>query len=213
MDRNYNGSNKIHPDEPDDATTRSSKDGLKFQKKLAALASLRLKEQNFYEKECQEFCPKKQKPDLCQCGSAFTEHPTDVRDKPPGRDWDSRDSTKKTPWRCFGTIRFKNQDTMNSNSPYMRINDDVNVSQLVEYVHEKWQLSKPSLIISVTGGAADFAMKKKDHERLKQGLQRVAATKGAWFITGGSNAGIMKICGEASRDQLLTSNSSSSNSR
>ena len=107
---------------------------------------------------------------------------------------------------------FENQDTIASYSPYMRINDDVNVSQLVEYIHEHWKLAKPSLIISVTGGANDFAMKKKDHDRLRQGLQRVAATKGAWIITGGTNAGVMKICGEAVRDQLLTATSAPSSS-
>ena len=169
----------------------------------------------FYEKDCNKFCPRYW-PDskVCQCGLNFDQHSEDVKNKPSDRKWFSTTSTRKSEWRCFGNIVFENQDTVTNNSPYMRINDDVEVSQLVKYVHEKWQLSKPSLIISVTGGAVDFAMKKKDHDRLRQGLQRVAATKGAWIITGGTNAGVMKICGEAVRDQLLTSKSSSlSNSK
>ena len=211
MDQNYTTSNKIYPDEADGSAgfDQPSEPKSKAMKKFALLASMKLKEQNFYQKECSQFCPSKKKPQDCQCGLPFMDHPLDVRNKPPGAIWDSVHSTQKMPWRCFGNIRFKNQDTIHSNSPYLRINDDVDVSQLVEYVHEKWQLSKPSLIISVTGGACDFAMKKKYHEKLKQGLQRVAGTKGAWLITGGTNAGIMKICGEAVRDQILTSTFSS----
>ena len=49
----------------------------------------------------------------------------------------------------------------------------------------------------------------QDHDKLRQGLQRVVATKGAWVITGGTNAGIMKICGEAVRDHVLSSVSAS----
>ncbi len=171
--------------------------------RFAAFATGKLNEQYFYEKECSRFCPKN-KSKTCQCGLLDISHNPEVLNRPEGDTWDSVTCTKRTQWRCHGTIVFKNQDTLHSGSPYIRIGDDAPVEKLVERLHLKWKLSKPSLIISVTGGAADFKMKKKDHDRLRQGLQRVAATKGAWVIMGGPNAGIMKICGEAVRDHILS---------
>ena len=208
MENGQSNSNRVHP-EVNTGGLRFANQRPEASRKFAALAKTRLNEQYFYEKECDQICNVKGT-NSCQCGLPVDEHSVEVQKKLWAEKWDSKTCTKKTKWRCFGNIRFKNQDTMNSNSPYIRINDDVDVNQLVELLHMRWKLSKPSLIISVTGGAADFAMKKKDHDRLRQGLQRVAATKGAWVITGGTNAGIMKICGEAVRDQLLTSTSSPS---
>ena len=210
MENTQSNFNRVHPEV---GGPRIAAQRPEASRRFAALAKTRINEHYFYEKECDEYCKTEKDPNLCQCGLPVDEHLPEVQEKKHGIKWDSKTSTRRTKWRCFGNVRFKNQDTMTSNSPYIRINDDVDVPQLVEQLHMRWKLSKPSLIISVTGGASDFAMKKKDHDRLRQGLQRVAATKGAWVITGGTNAGIMKICGEAVRDQLLTSTSSpSSNS-
>ncbi|XP_063725774.1 transient receptor potential cation channel subfamily M member 2-like [Symsagittifera roscoffensis] len=108
-----------------------------------------------------------------------------------------------------GIVRFTNGEQNEGGPPFMRVNanakGDEDISDLVEQIQNSaWNLSKPSLIISVTGGASDFKMKKKDHEKLRQGLQRVLDTKGAWLISGGTNKGIMKICGEAVRDNVLS---------
>ena len=182
-------SNKVHP--------RGSQSSLKFEDALDDSVSK--------EKERNIFCPSPS-PDfeLCQSRLNSDQHSQDVKNKSCDQKWFPSTSTRKSEWGCFGNIVFRDQATVTTYSPYIRINDEVNVSQLVEYVHEKWQLSKPSLIISVTGGAVDFAMNKKDHDKLRQSLQRVAATKGAWIITGGTNAGVMKVCGEAVRDQVFS---------
>ena len=74
-------------------------------------------------------------------------------------------STKTTLERFWGTVRFKNNDKLLDESHYMKVSaktkTDDQIKQLVKQIHEKWDLQKPSLIISVTGGAKDFNMKKK----------------------------------------------------
>ena len=103
---------------------------------------------------------------------------------------------------------FSDQDSAVAKVPYLKVDANLKndkVPKLVEFIHHTWQVPEPSLIISVTGGAADFAMKENDHFKLRQGLQRIAATEGAWLITGGTDAGIMKICGEAMRHQIFNS--------
>ena len=108
----------------------------------------------------------------------------------------------------YGKLDFCYRNSAVSNAPFIKVAanlDESDVVKLVSFIQKKWQLPDPSLIISVTGGAASFAMKKKDHERLRQALQRIVATDGSWLVTGGSNCGIMKICGEAVMHQLLNS--------
>ncbi|KAG8453087.1 hypothetical protein GDO86_004775 [Hymenochirus boettgeri] len=53
---------------------------------------------------------------------------------------------------------------------------------------KQWNLSVPNLLISVTGGAKNFNISSRLQEY------------GAWIITGGTHAGVMKHVGEAIRD-------------
>ncbi|CAL1536039.1 unnamed protein product, partial [Lymnaea stagnalis] len=68
-----------------------------------------------------------------------------------------------------------------------------------------WGMEKPNLLISVTGGAKNFAMKARLREVFRRGLMKAAQSTGAWIVTGGTNAGVMKHVGEAVRDFGLTS--------
>lgn len=60
-----------------------------------------------------------------------------------------------------------------------------------------WEVTRPKLIITVTGGAQDFHLPTKRMELLMQGLTEAAKTMDAWFFSGGSDVGIMKHIGEA----------------
>ncbi|CAF5018026.1 unnamed protein product, partial [Rotaria sp. Silwood1] len=55
---------------------------------------------------------------------------------------------------------------------------------------------RPSLVISVTGGAKNYNMQAKLLRAFRRGLLKVASTTGAWIVTGGMNTGIMKLVGE-----------------
>ena len=122
--------------------------------------------EHFYEKECNLFCPGKNS-NTCQCGLLKEKHEKEVLEKSHGSQWDSATSTKKTKWRCAGTVQFENQNrTDRGPSPYMRIADDVDVDTLVKHIRASWNVPEPSLIVSVTGGAADAELKKEVGQRL-----------------------------------------------
>ncbi len=65
------------------------------------------------------------------------------------------------------------------------------------YSDKQWGLKSPKLIISVTGGAQNFTMSHRMKKAFKEGLIKAAITTDAWIITGGTNAGVMRLVGEA----------------
>jgi transient receptor potential cation channel subfamily M protein 2 len=70
------------------------------------------------------------------------------------------------------------------------------------YSNKQWNLPKPKLIISVTGGAQNFTIPHRMKKAFKEGLIKAAASTGAWIITGGTNTGVMKLVGEAVAEEL-----------
>ena len=70
---------------------------------------------------------------------------------------------------------------------------------MIEYLFhpESWNLKKPNLIISVTGGAQKFSLPYLVKKAFKRGLIKAAASTKAWIISGGTNNGVMRLVGEA----------------
>mgnify|MGYP002630676715 CR=1 FL=1 len=64
-----------------------------------------------------------------------------------------------------------------------------------------WNLKRPQLILSVTGGAQKFTLPYRMKKAFKQGLVKAATSTGAWIITGGTNTGVMRLVGEAVADE------------
>ena len=75
---------------------------------------------------------------------------------------------------------------------------------MIKYIYDEkgWNLSRPKLIISVTGGAKKFSMPHRMKKAFKCGLIKAAVSTGAWIITGGTNNGVMRLVGEAVADEL-----------
>ena len=65
------------------------------------------------------------------------------------------------------------------------------------YSKDGFNLTTPKLILSVTGGAQNFAIPLRMKKAFKEGLIKAAASTGAWIITGGTNTGVMRLVGEA----------------
>ena len=59
-----------------------------------------------------------------------------------------------------------------------------------------WKLKRPDVIISVSGGAKQFDLSTENKDKVMKGMMEGTRALDAWFITGGSNAGIMKYVGE-----------------
>ncbi|CAF1439584.1 unnamed protein product [Rotaria sp. Silwood1] len=96
--------------------------------------------------------------------------------------------------KSYGTITFT--DNKSNRAEFIRIPPEAPVSEVKKYINTKWCHERPSLVISVTGGAKDYDMKPKLLRAFRRGLLKVASTTGAWIITGGMNTGIMKLVGE-----------------
>jgi transient receptor potential cation channel subfamily M protein 2 len=73
---------------------------------------------------------------------------------------------------------------------------------IMKLFYEKWNLYKPHLLISVTGGAQNFTISSKMKQAFKQGLLKVATSTEAWIVTGGTDTGCMKLVGEALSEEL-----------
>uniref|UniRef100_A0A3Q3FY33 Transient receptor potential cation channel, subfamily M, member 2 n=1 Tax=Labrus bergylta TaxID=56723 RepID=A0A3Q3FY33_9LABR len=87
---------------------------------------------------------------------------------------------------------------------YARVSTDTSPEILYQLLTEQWKLSPPNLLISVTGGAKNFYLKARIKNMFHRGLIKVAQTTGAWIITGGTHAGVMKHVGQAVRDNALS---------
>ncbi|XP_057292178.1 transient receptor potential cation channel subfamily M member 3-like isoform X1 [Hydractinia symbiolongicarpus] len=96
----------------------------------------------------------------------------------------------------FGQIDFKGA-TRRARAKFIRLKTSDSPEKTFELMTRVWQLEKPRLLISVTGGAKSFNMDPKLKQHFARGLLKVAQTPGAWVITGGTNTGVMKHVGEA----------------
>ena len=75
--------------------------------------------------------------------------------------------------------------------------DRINMHLLRYFVDRVWALPRPDVIISVTGGAANFKLATDHKDKIMQGMFDGTRSLTPWFITGGTDAGIMRHVGEA----------------
>lgn len=80
---------------------------------------------------------------------------------------------------------------------YVRLCEDDDLDHVVTLLRDHWKLPIPDLIISVTGGAQDFIIKKELLRQFQHGLVKAANVTKAWIITGGTSSGVMKHVGKA----------------
>uniref|UniRef100_A0A096LZ84 Transient receptor potential cation channel, subfamily M, member 2 n=1 Tax=Poecilia formosa TaxID=48698 RepID=A0A096LZ84_POEFO len=108
----------------------------------------------------------------------------------------------EVPTDAFGDINFGG--FWQKNSTYMRVSADTKPELLYELLTDKWKLSPPNLVVSVTGGAQHFYLKSHLRKIFHRGLIKVAQTTSAWIITGGTHAGVMRHVGQAVREYALS---------
>ncbi|PKU43133.1 transient receptor potential cation channel subfamily m member 2 [Limosa lapponica baueri] len=164
--------------------------------------------ENIRKKECTYFVESSQTSDsgriVCECGYLREQHLEDAA-KPPiflGKEWDPSRHIQEMPTDAFGDIHFTGLGQ--KMGKYVRVSSDTPPRVIYHLMTQHWGLDAPNLLISVTGGAKNFIMKPRLKNIFRQGLVKVAQTTGAWIITGGSHAGVMKQVGEAVRDFMLS---------
>uniref|UniRef100_A0A8C1M7Y9 Transient receptor potential cation channel, subfamily M, member 2 n=1 Tax=Cyprinus carpio TaxID=7962 RepID=A0A8C1M7Y9_CYPCA len=142
---------------------------------------------------------------ICKCGYPKIQH-CDEAIKPEdymGEQWDTHRHVREVPTDAFGDITFGGLGQ--KTGKYVRVSSDISSESLYQLMTEHWKLRSPNLLISVTGGAKNFYMKTHLKDKFRRGLIKVAQTTGAWILTGGTHAGVMKHVGMAVRDYTLSS--------
>nr|XP_046260808.1 transient receptor potential cation channel subfamily M member 2 [Scatophagus argus] len=159
---------------------------------------------NIHKRECCLF-EKDVGGDVCKCGYSKTDH-VDEAIKPEdftGESWKRSRHIREVTTDAFGDISFGGLGQRTGK--YARVSTDTSPEILYQLLTEQWKLSPPNLLISVTGGAKNFYLKARLKNMFHRGLIKVAQTTGAWIITGGTHAGVMKHVGQAVRDYTLSS--------
>ncbi|KAM6934197.1 transient receptor potential cation channel subfamily M member 2 [Xenentodon cancila] len=165
--------------------------------------------ENICKKECcfyqKDLSLSSKREEVCKCGYLKTDHADeDIESKDfTGETWDRHRHVREVQTDAFGDICFGGLGQ--KTGKYVRVSTDTSPEDLYRLLTEQWKLSTPNLLISVTGGAKNFYLKAHLKNVFNRGLIKVAQTTGAWIITGGTNAGVMKYVGQAVKDFALSS--------
>ncbi|XP_077011624.1 transient receptor potential cation channel subfamily M member 8 isoform X4 [Tamandua tetradactyla] len=158
---------------------------------------------NFKKRECVFFTKdSKATENVCKCGYAQSQH-TEGTQVNQSEKWNYKKHTKELPTDAFGDIQF---ETLGKKGKYLRLSCDTDAETLYELLTQHWHLRTPNLVISVTGGAKNFALKPRMRKIFSR-LIFIAQSKGAWILTGGTHYGLMKYIGEVVRDNTISRNS------
>uniref|UniRef100_A0A4X2ME05 Transient receptor potential cation channel subfamily M member 8 n=1 Tax=Vombatus ursinus TaxID=29139 RepID=A0A4X2ME05_VOMUR len=139
---------------------------------------------------------------MCKCGYAQNQHIEGTQINQIEK-WNYKKHTKEFPTDAFGDIQF---ETLGKKGKYIRLSCDTDPEILYELMTQHWHLKTPNLVISVTGGAKNFALKPRMRKIFSR-LIYIAQSKGAWILTGGTHYGLMKYIGEVVRDNTISRNS------
>ena len=85
--------------------------------------------------------------------------------------------------------------------PFIVVSETTSIPLLATFLSKYWALPKPEVLITVTGGAMDFALTSAQLAAFDYGLYTAASSTNAWVVSAGSDAGVMKIVGKALRGQ------------
>ena len=67
-------------------------------------------------------------------------------------------------------------------------------ARTVDMMELHWKMPKPSVVITIAGGAADFKLSTRLYKDLYH-VTKAAEAAGAWVVTGGTDSGVMRILG------------------
>ncbi|XP_041118797.1 transient receptor potential cation channel subfamily M member 2 [Polyodon spathula] len=167
--------------------------------------------ENIRKKECKYYVENTEGAfigkEICKCGYRKASHSEEAvkHEEFLGETWDLKRHVSEEPTDAYGDITFTGLG--HNVGKFVRVSSDTKPDTLYKLMRDHWGLSVPNLLISVTGGAKNFHMKPRLKNMFRRGLIKVARSTGAWIVTGGSHAGVMKHVGEAVRDYTMSSSS------
>ncbi|VDM92442.1 unnamed protein product, partial [Litomosoides sigmodontis] len=105
--------------------------------------------------------------------------------------WTIRKHTALFPTDAYGTIEFQGAPHPYK-AQYLRLTVESNPADIMDLFETVWNVPAPKLIITVHGGMTDFDLQPKLARVFRKGLLKAAKTTGAWIITAGINAGVVR---------------------
>ncbi|EJD74757.1 CBR-GON-2 protein [Loa loa] len=105
--------------------------------------------------------------------------------------WTIRKHTALFPTDAYGTIEFQGAPHPYK-AQYLRLTVESNPADIMVLFESVWNVPAPKLIITVHGGMTDFDLQPKLARVFRKGLLKAAKTTGAWIITAGINAGVVR---------------------
>ncbi|KAM3720978.1 Transient receptor potential channel [Dirofilaria immitis] len=105
--------------------------------------------------------------------------------------WTIRRHTALFPTDAYGTIEFQGAPHPYK-AQYLRLTVESNPADIMDLFESVWNVPAPKLIITVHGGMTDFDLQPKLARVFRKGLLKAARTTGAWIITAGINAGVVR---------------------
>ncbi|KAK6107091.1 Ion transport family protein [Brugia pahangi] len=105
--------------------------------------------------------------------------------------WSIRKHTALFPTDAYGTIEFQGAPHPYK-AQYLRLTVESNPADIMDLFESVWNVPAPKLIITVHGGMTDFDLQPKLARVFRKGLLKAAKTTGAWIITAGINAGVVR---------------------
>ncbi|KAK0425602.1 hypothetical protein QR680_009283 [Steinernema hermaphroditum] len=164
-------------------------------------------EETFCKRECAKFIPTNRDPNKCGCGRLKERHGEHLIPKKYSLDeederqseltrrssekWSIRKHTVKVPTDAHGTVEFQGGPHPYK-AQYLRLSFDTDPADIMQLFENVWQITPPKLIITVHGGITNFDIQPKLARVFRKGLLKAARTTGAWIITSGINAGVVR---------------------
>ena len=95
----------------------------------------------------------------------------------------------------YGTIDFVIDRDNDAPARFIVVSSRAEPQSICKVMTDVWHLARPSVILSVTGGAGSLGLNAQLEEAYVKGLANAAQSTRSWIITGGSDAGVMALTG------------------
>eukprot|EP00106_Octopus_bimaculoides_P013708 XP_014781150.1 PREDICTED: transient receptor potential cation channel subfamily M member 2-like isoform X2 [Octopus bimaculoides] len=117
---------------------------------------------------------------------------------------DCQSSTSEFCTDAFGDVKFVGYGQ--KIAKFVRVDYETPMETIIDLITVQWNLPLPKLFISVSGGRKRFQLTPHCKEAFGHGLVKAARSTGAWVISAGLHAGVVKYIGKAIHDNCIGNN-------
>jgi len=96
----------------------------------------------------------------------------------------------------WGNVAFGGREAVPT-ADWVRVPAYTSPRRVISLMLHHWRMTRPLVLISVSGGAQAFDVDSATTVKFAHGLATAASATSAWVVSGGMHSGIMKMVGEA----------------